>query len=115
MRDGDTAVEIGSAPGGASYALLKRGDSITNLVYCNDLFSQRMPLIYIPLRGRPYLTLSLISYATLCCLSSRSYRCGDRSLPPRQATQLAGIHASKIHSLKDAFVRREEKSTSCEG
>ena len=25
LKGGDTAVEIGSAPGGASYALLKRG------------------------------------------------------------------------------------------
>lgn len=32
LKDGDTAVEIGSAPGGASYALLKRGEGTKNLV-----------------------------------------------------------------------------------
>ena len=31
IRKGDTAVEIGSAPGGASYALLKRGVSVTGV------------------------------------------------------------------------------------
>jgi 23S rRNA C2498 (ribose-2'-O)-methylase RlmM len=32
LKDRDTAVEIGSAPGGASYALLKRGEGIKNLM-----------------------------------------------------------------------------------
>lgn len=32
LKDGDTAVEIGSAPGGASYALLKRGEGTKSLL-----------------------------------------------------------------------------------
>ena len=48
LKDGDTAVEIGSAPGGASYALLKRGEGMKNLVrrltplsesFCSELYN----------------------------------------------------------------------------
>jgi 23S rRNA C2498 (ribose-2'-O)-methylase RlmM len=39
LQEGDTAVEIGSAPGGASYALLQRGKEI--IMFLSKIGSER--------------------------------------------------------------------------